>query len=201
MKKDVTDRDYCAIINKTRHDMTAFRRKEMREGNSRREKLVEILKESNGPVSGNTLSKALGVSRQVIVQDIALLRAGNEAIFATPKGYVLYVQGPGKRYRRTFMVNHSKEQIVDELSLIIDNGGKVLNVIVAHDIYGQITADLILETLQDVENFYDRMNVSQAGPLLQLSNGIHIHTVEASSERILDNIERDLKERGYLVIQ
>ena len=118
----------------------------MVEGHIRRERILDILKNSSVPVSGSRLSKELGVSRQVIVQDIALLRAGCEEIFATPKGYVLYRQGPAKRYRRTFMVNHTKEQIVDELSLIVDNGGKVLNVIVAHDVYGQIQADLVLET-------------------------------------------------------
>ena len=161
----------------------------MVDGDIRREKLLDILKNSSGPVSGSSLSKALGVSRQAIVQDIALLRAGDSEIFATPKGYILYTQGPAKKYRRSFMVNHTKEQIVDELSLIVDNGGRVLNVIVAHDVYGQIQADLILENRQD------------AGPLLQISNGVHIHTVEAASERILDNIERDLRERGYLVTE
>ena len=173
----------------------------MREGNIRRQKLVDILKNSTGPVSGSVLSKELGVSRQVIVQDIALLRASNADIFATPKGYVLYSQVPGKKYRRTYMVNHTREQIVDELSIIVDNGGKVLNVVVAHDVYGQIMADLILETREDVRAFFERMSSSQAGPLLQISNGIHIHTVEASSEHILDNIERDLSDHGYLVTE
>lgn len=173
----------------------------MIEGCIRREKLLDILKNSQVPVSGSALSRELGVSRQVIVQDIALLRAGEAEIFATPKGYVLYTQGPAKRYRRTYMVKHTMEQIVDELSLIVDNGGKVLNVIVAHDVYGQITADLILENRQDVLKFYERMSTSEAGPLLQISKGVHIHTVEAATERILDNIERDLKERGYLIIQ
>ena len=112
----------------------------------------------------------------------------------------MYSQAPGKRYRRTFMVNHSQDEIVDELSIIIDNCGKVLNVIVAHDVYGQIAEDLILESIEDVEDFYRRMRSSQAGPLLQISNGIHIHTVEAASEHILNNIERDLREKGYLVV-
>jgi hypothetical protein len=173
----------------------------MVEGDIRREKLMAVLKNSSVPVSGSALSKALGVSRQVIVQDIALLRAGNEEIFATPKGYILYTQGTQKKYRRSFMVSHTKEQIVEELSLIIDNGGKVLNVIVPHDVYGHIQAELIIETPQDVQAFYERMCSSKAGPLLQLSDGAHIHTVEAASERILDNIERDLSAHGYLVTE
>lgn len=201
MKKYVTDTVSCAIIIKKRCDMTARGVKGMVEGDIRRGRLLDILKNSSGPVSGSALSKALGVSRQVIVQDIALLRAGNSEIFATPKGYILYTQGPVKKYRRSYMVNHTKEQIVDELSLIVDNGGKVLNVIVAHDVYGQIQADLILESRKDVMAFYERMGSSKAGPLLQISNGVHIHTVEAASERILDNIERDLRERGYLITE
>ena len=167
----------------------------------RRKEILKTLRSSDFPVAARELAAKFGVSRQVIVQDIALLRAGSAEIFATPKGYILYTQGPAKKYRRSYMVNHTKEQIVDELSLIVDNGGKVLNVIVAHDVYGQIQADLILENRQDILAFYERMGSSKAGPLLQLSNGIHIHTVEAASERILDNIERDLRERGYLVAE
>lgn len=174
---------------------------DMNEGDVRRKELLDILRASEGPVSGSVLSGKLGVSRQVIVQDIALLRAANKEIFATPKGYVLYMQGPAKKYRRTYMVNHTNEQMVDELSIIVENGGRVLNVMVAHDVYGQIQADLILESRQDVMDFYDRMTSSKAGPLCQISNGVHLHTVEAASERILDNIERDLRERGYLITQ
>ena len=173
----------------------------MNEGDIRRKALLDLLKTGDGPVSGSTLSGKLGVSRQVIVQDIALLRAANKEIFATPKGYILYTQGPAKKYRRTYMVNHTYEQMVDELSIIVENGGRVLNVIVAHDVYGQIQADLILESRQDVMDFYERMNSSKAGPRCRISDGVHLHTVEASSERILDNIERDLKERGYLMTQ
>ena len=85
--------------------------KVMNEGDIRRKALLDLLKTGDGPVSGSTLSGKLGVSRQVIVQDIALLRAANKEIFATPKGYILYTQGPAKKYRRTYMVNHTYEQM------------------------------------------------------------------------------------------
>lgn len=170
----------------------------MHESEQRRENLLDILKKCDEPVSGSSLAKSLQVSRQIIVQDIALLRAANVEIFATPRGYVIGRETAG-RVRRSFMVNHTKEQIVDELYTIIDNGGKVLNVIVSHDVYGQIQADLILENRHDVDAFIHRINTSKAGPLLSLSDGVHIHTVEASSEKILDNIERDLEQKGYLI--
>ena len=170
----------------------------MRDGQERRQQLIRILENSTEPVSGGSLAKMLHVSRQIIAQDIALLRAVNEEIFATPRGYVLD-RRMHKRYRRSYAVNHTREQIVDELYTIIDNGGKVLNVIVAHDVYGQIQADLILETREDVDAFNVRIRESKAGPLLAMSDGNHIHTVEASSEKILDNIEEDLKAKGYLI--
>lgn len=171
----------------------------MTEGIIRRKKIVDILKKNGQPVSGSRLSAEMGVSRQVIVQDIALLRAGNAKIYATPKGYVLSSEGESKRVRRLFMVRHTSQEIVDELTTIIENGGKVLNIIIPHDVYGQLTADLIIESKEDIATFYARLSESHSGPLLQISDGIHIHTVEAASDRILQNIERDLREKGYLI--
>ena len=168
------------------------------EGERRRDKLLEILKASTEPVSGSELAKRLGVSRQVIVQDIALLRAINKNILATTKGYILYYHSKEK-HNRGFLVNHTNEEIVDELYTIIDNGGKVLDIIVEHDVYGQISVDLILESRKDVDGFYKRLVESDSKPLKILADGNHIHTVEASSETILDNIERALKMKGYLI--
>lgn len=53
------------------------------EGEKRREQLIALLKQADIPVSGTDLAKRLGVSRQVIVQDIALLRAVNKNILST----------------------------------------------------------------------------------------------------------------------
>ncbi len=170
----------------------------MNDAESRRNNLIHILKESRGTVSGSRLSKMLGVSRQVIVQDVALLRAANINVFATPKGYILYDRPEVERCRRTFVVKHDREQIVEELSLIVDNGGKVLNIVVPHDVYGQIQADLIIETRVDIASFYQKIKNSKDGPLSAITGGIHIHLVEAASEKILDNIARDLTDAGLM---
>ena len=58
-------------------------------GEDRREKIINILRSSSTPVAGVALAKELNVSRQVIVQDVALLRANGTAIFSTNRGYVL----------------------------------------------------------------------------------------------------------------
>lgn len=167
------------------------------DGQERREKLIEILKESHIPISGTELSKYLGVSRQVIVQDIALLRAVNKNILSTTKGYLLYYQEKQK-VNRCFMVKHTTEQIEDELCTIVDNGGKILDVIVSHEIYGEITTDLIITTRQDVYDFVEKVKTKNTVPLKELTAGIHLHTVEADSEEILDRIETALEKKYYL---
>lgn len=170
----------------------------MQEGDARRQQLLDILTKSDRPMSGNSLAKTLGVSRQVIVQDIALLRAVNQNILATTKGYILYNNKPAICHR-TYCVNHTDEAIEDELNTIVDQGGKVMDVIIEHEIYGQISGNLILESRSDVANFCQLLKNTRAKPLNIIAGGIHYHTVEARSEVILDNIERALKEKGYLV--
>lgn len=170
------------------------------EGQERRKKIMEILLNSSEPISGSEFSKRMGVSRQVIVQDIALLRVLNKNILSTTKGYLLYYQEKQKA-NRCFMLKHNTEQIEDELCTIVDNGGKVLDVIVSHEIYGTITVDLIIETRQDVYDFVAKVKQKKMIPLKELTNDIHLHTVEADAEGILDRIEEALKAKGYLIEQ
>ena len=168
-----------------------------REGDERRKRLLQLLSETEEPLSGSTLSKLLGVSRQVVVQDIALLRAVDKNIISTTKGYVLYRQDAEKA-RRCFMVIHTTEQIEDELCTIIDLGGKVLDVFVEHEIYGTITADLNLKNRRDVLDFVERVRTKKTVPLKELTADRHMHTVEAETEEILDEIEAELMKKGYI---
>lgn len=168
------------------------------EGQERREKLIGMLRDRKEPVSGTELAKNLGVSRQVIVQDIALLRAVNKNILSTTKGYILYYQEKQK-VNRCFLVKHTTDQIEDELCTIVDHGGKILDVIVSHDIYGEISTNLIISTRQDVYDFVEKIRTNRTVPLKDLSDGVHLHTVEADSEEVLDRIEAGLLVKGYLV--
>ena len=154
------------------------------EGDVRREKIIELLTTSIQPVSGSEIAKRFQVSRQVIVQDIALLRATNKNILSTNKGYVLYhPQFDSTRAKRTLQVYHTDEQMRDELYTIIDYGGKVLDVVVEHNIYGQITADLILKSRLDADEFLSKIHYSTDKPLKILTDGTHFHTVEAEIGR------------------
>ncbi|MBH1941066.1 transcription repressor NadR [Mobilitalea sibirica] len=167
------------------------------EGNKRRENLIQILKEGTSPVSGGELAKLLGVSRQVIVQDIALLRASDINIISTTKGYLLYSIEQSK-HRRVMKVKHTTQQIEDELCTIVDHGGKVIDVIVVHEIYGEINTELVIRNRSDVYDFVKKVKEKQIVPLKELTAGVHQHTIEADSEETLNRIEQALREKNYL---
>lgn len=170
------------------------------EGDLRRKQIISLLEQASRPLSGSELSRALEVSRQIIVQDIALLRASNRNIVSTSKGYLLY---PDKtsltRCRRIFSVYHDDSRMEQELYIIVDNGGRLLDVVVEHEVYGQIAVDLLLDNRRDVDDFIEKITHETAHPLNILTNGRHYHTVEADNENILDHIESDLLENNFLI--
>lgn len=170
------------------------------DGNARREAIVKYLSSKTSPVSGTELAKHFGVSRQIIVQDIALLRAENRNILSTNKGYVLF-HPQEKRIGCTavILVKHTMEQTMDEMRAIVDYGGSMLDVFVDHDLYGQIRVDLVINDIQDAEEFCDKMQHSSSKPLKVLTEDCHYHTIKAPSEKALELIMKDLKELGILL--
>jgi hypothetical protein len=167
-------------------------------GQTRRELMLQMLQGAKEPIPGSRLAKELGVSRQVIVQDIALLRAVDRNILSTNKGYVLF-QSAQDGVARALHVKHKNAQIEDELNTIVDCGGNVQDVIVEHPIYGQISVDLIIKSRADVVNFVEQVKKYQTKPLNTLTDGEHFHTVNAESEHVLDRIEEALRQKGYLL--
>lgn len=170
------------------------------EASERREKLFENLQVAKKPVSGSKLANELGVSRQVIVQDIAILRAGGIEVLATPQGYVLSTKIMG-RPRRIFACQHTGEQIEEELKLIIQLGGKVIDVIVEHPIYGELRGLLMLGSISELEEYINKCKITKAEPLSLLTNGIHLHTIEAEKEEYLVAIGEILKKKGFLLCE
>lgn len=122
----------------------------------RRRAIMGVLEGAKGPVSGGALAREVGVSRQVVVQDIALLRADGHDIVATNRGYVLQ-EAPSSPAvpTRLVKVHHGVEQAGDRLTSIVDAGGAVLNVIVNHRVYGKITADLDIRNRRDIERYLE----------------------------------------------
>lgn len=164
-------------------------------GEERRTKIIEILRGSKAPLSGTALAKQLGVSRQVIVQDMALLRANSHTILSTNQGYVLSDAGSASR---VFKVIHSDEQVEEELSLIVDCGGRIEDVFVSHKIYDIVKAPMNIRSRLDIRRFMDNLASGKSSLLKNVTGGYHYHTVTADSEEILDYILESLKERGFL---
>lgn len=169
-------------------------------GETRRMKILDMLKSQHTPISGTALAKQFHVSRQVIVQDIALMRAENHRILSTNKGYVYRAEElDDNQPKRVFWVKHNTEQVLDEFMTVLDLGGKILDVAVEHELYGQIRVDLLIETVQDAHDFVAKLAKCKDNPLKVLTDDCHYHTVAAPSEKLLNLIERELKEKGFLL--
>lgn len=169
-------------------------------GHTRRNAIVSYLQRQTAPVSGTELAKQFGVSRQSIVQDIALLRAENQNIVSTNKGYVIYQHPQKKRgdFTDVITVNHSADQTLEEMYSIVDYGGTMLDVFIDHDLYSQIRVDLVINDREDAEEFCEKMKLSKSKPLKELTEGHHYHTIAAPSKKALELIRGELQEKGIL---
>lgn len=168
-------------------------------GTERRNSIIEALRDARTPISGSALAKEVGVSRQVVVQDIALLRADGHDVVATNRGYVLQ-EGAGAPNvpTRLIKVHHGIDEVADELTTIVDMGGAVLNVMVNHRVYGKITADLDIRNRRDVERYLEDIRTGKSYPLMTVTSGYHFHRIAADTPEELDEIEQALAQKGYL---
>lgn len=169
-------------------------------GEERRKQILHYLSHSGQPVSGKDLAQEFGVSRQIIVQDIALLRSAQIHIISTNRGYLVPPSGTAG-IQRIFKCFHSDEQTGDELNCIVDQGGVIDNVFVNHKIYGRIQADMNIRSRRDVKKFLDRIRSGKSSLLKNITSDYHYHTISAETGEILDDIEKELSKRGYLVAQ
>ena len=167
------------------------------EAASRRQAILDRLRTADRPVSASALAAGLNVSRQIIVGDIALLRAGGAEISATPRGYVLPRATDG--ITRTIACRHTLAQTGQELDILVDNGCTVLDVIVEHPVYGQLTGQLQISSRYDVEQFLARIRDSDAAPLSMLTGGLHLHTLCCPNEDAYTRACATLKAAGLLL--
>ena len=163
----------------------------------RRQAIARRLEEASGPVSAAVLAREHSVSRQIIVGDIALLRAGGMDIAATPRGYVL--PAPAAGLVRTLACRHRADQMEEELNAMVDQGCTVLDVIVEHPIYGQLTGQLQISSRYDVEQFLTRVQAHDAAPLSMLTGGIHLHTLRCPDAAACERACAALKAAGLLL--
>lgn len=168
----------------------------MMTGIERREQIINCIKNSAAPVSGKALAQKYDVSRQVIVQDIALIRAAGHDILSTNRGYILNAP---KVVSRVFKVHHTDEALEDELCSIVDMGGRVVNVMVNHHVYGHMEAMLNISSRRNVAEFISDIRSGKSSPLKNITSNYHYHRVEADDAKTLDMIEAALRRNGYLI--
>jgi len=167
------------------------------DASERREQIRQRLAAASGPISATALAQQLGVSRQIIVGDVALLRAAGADISATPRGYIIAREQTG--LIRTVACRHSGEEMQDELNAMVDLGCTVLDVIVEHPIYGQLTGPLHLSNRYEVQQFIRRSQELSAHPLSILTEGIHLHTVSCADEATFDRLLSALRDLHILL--
>lgn len=164
----------------------------------RRQGILAWMRGHGEPVRGGELAKRFRVSRQCLVQDVAILRACGQEIAATPRGYHL----PAAKkigHRAILACGHAPERTQEELEILVDNGVKVLDVIVEHPVYGELRGSLMLESRADVQDFLSRVSSSHAALLSSLTKGVHLHTVEASRPESISRAKARLRTRGFLL--
>lgn len=167
--------------------------------NARRSAIIDVLKKSKTPITGTDLSEHFDVSRQIIVQDIAIIRASGTNVIATSSGYILPQKTDRKKIIKTFVSKHiGFDRMEEELYIVVEYGGKVIDVIVEHPVYGEIVGTLHLSTIEDVDAFIKKVKETGAKPLSILTEGDHFHTIEVPSEKIYDLIMAELREKGFI---
>lgn len=164
-------------------------------GEERRGKIIQALKNSDKAVSATTLAKEFDVSRQVIVQDVALLRANGKNIFSTNRGYLIQED---EETTRVFKVQHEDDEVEKELTTIVDLGGTVEDVFVYHKVYGVLRAEMNIKSRMDIRNYMEEIRSGKSSLLKNVTSGYHYHTVRAERVEILDMIQEELKKKGLL---
>ena len=161
----------------------------------RLKKILKRLENETNPVSATTLAKELGVSRQIIVQDIALLRMAGHDIQAMARGYI---EKRPEVYERVFKAYHSDEDERKELYTIVDFGGIIKDVFVFHRAYGVVHANMNISSRVEVDTFLEEMSSGKSKTLKNVTSGYHYHTISAKNENTLDLIEEELGKLGFL---
>ena len=163
----------------------------------RRKAIVNLLLASKTPISGGELSEKFNVSRQIIVQDVTVLKGLGYEILSTHNGYVMQ---KSPLVERVFKLKHTTEQTEDELNSIVDMGGTVVDVFVWHKVYGKISATLNIFSRLHVKQFLEGVRTGKSTELMNITGGYHYHTVRADSEAVLDKIGETLQEKNYIAL-
>lgn len=164
----------------------------------RRRQILEWVRSHRSPVQGSEIAAHFRVSRQCVVQDVAILRAAGTEILATPQGYRLPENG-SQAARAILACRHTPERTEEELEILVDHGVHILDVMVEHPLYGELRGPLMIRSRLDLQDFLEKVRDTRAMLLLSLTGGVHLHTVEAAREELISKAKAKLRARGFLL--
>ena len=137
----------------------------------RRERILTRLTGASEPMSASLLAGELGVSRQIVVGDVALLRAAGAQI---------------------------DEEMRAELYTVVDQGGVVVDVAVENPLYGELRGNLNLASRYDVDLFLRQAADTPECLLSRMTGGVHLHTLHCPDEASFRRVKAALAEKGLL---
>ena len=160
--------------------------------------MLAWMRSLHAPTQGGALARHFRVSRQCVVQDIAILRASGNEILATPQGYRL-PEKSSRACRAILACKHAPERVEEELEILVDHGVNILDVLVEHPVYGELRGSLMIESRADLQDFLGKVRTTKAALLSSLTHGVHLHTVEASREAMIVRAKAKLRAQGFLL--
>ena len=163
----------------------------------RRDNILKLLLESSEPLKGSAIAKEYSVTRQIIVKDIAILRANGKNIIATPDGYI--INKNENKVKVIIAVIHTEEEMFDEMNIVIKYGGIIEDVIVEHPLYGEIKGMLMIKNYNELNKFIHKYKEQRAKLLSVLTNGVHLHTIAAENEDDINLIIAELRKCNFIV--
>jgi len=170
----------------------------MYDTNERRKAIEQLLRGAKEPITGNNLSSIYGVSRQVIVQDIAVLRAGGLQVEASAQGY--RIMRDEEYFASVVACRHGNmEELKRELYVVADAGACVSDIIVEHPVYGEIVGKLLIDSREAADQLVENLSRPDAAPLSVVTGGLHLHTITASTQEALDRAVEALRKSGFVV--
>ena len=168
----------------------------------RRDYIKSALLDSSEPLTATYFAKKLSVSRQIIVSDVAILRASGMDILATPRGYISGTPDSAGEFPYVGMVacRHTAEQLREELYTIVDFGATVIDVAIEHAIYGELSGKLSLSSRYDVDLFMVKVETEKnSAPISSLTGGVHLHRIGCRSAEVFERLKESLDSKGILI--
>src|SRR5690606_32801908 len=115
------------------------------------------------------------------------------------QGYLYLRETGADDIYRVLSCHHKPEDTENELYVLVDAGITIKDVSIEHPVYGALTAGIYVSSRPEFTLFLERIRETGASYLLELTGGLHLHTITAPNVAILEQAIHDMREAGYLL--